>query len=73
MTGGTDHISHRLLKKGFTNNQVLFIFVLLSLIILLSTLGIIYLNKIISLIFLFVYIFLVIVSLIYFLKLEILE
>ena len=73
MTGGTDHISHRLLKKGFTNNQVLFIFVLLSLIILLITLGIIYLNKIISLIFLFVYIFLVIVSLIYFLKLEILE
>ena len=73
MTGGTDHISHRLLKKGFTNNQVLFIFVLLSLIILLSTLGIIYLNKIISLIFLFVYIFLVIVSLIYFLKLEILD
>ena len=73
MTGGTDHISHRLLKKGFTNNQVLFIFVLLSLIILISTLGIIYLNKIISLIFLFVYIFLVIVSLIYFLKLEILE
>ena len=73
MTGGTDHISHRLLKKGFTNNQVLFIFVLLSLIILIITLGIIYLNKIISLIFLFVYIFLVIVSLIYFLKLEILE
>ena len=73
MTGGTDHISHRLLKKGFTNNQVLFIFVLLSLIILIITLGIIYLNKIISLIFLFVYIVLVIASLIYFLDLEILD
>tara|TARA_B100001939_G_scaffold132877_1_gene115416 strand:- start:1138 stop:2169 length:1032 start_codon:yes stop_codon:yes gene_type:complete len=73
MTGGTDHISHRLLKKGFTNNQVLFIFVLLSLIILIITLGIIYLNKIISLIFLFIYIFLVIASLIYFLNLEILD
>lgn len=73
MTGGTDHISHRLLKKGFTNNQVLFIFVLLSLLILIITLGIIYLNKIISLIFLFVYIFLVIISLIYFLNLEILD
>lgn len=73
MTGGTDHISHRLLKKGFTNNQVLFIFVLLSLIILIITLGIIYLNKIISLIFLFIYIFLVITSLIYFLNLEILD
>jgi len=73
MTGGTDHMSHRLLKKGFTNNQVLFIFVLLSLIILIITLGIIYLNKIISLIFLFIYIFLVIASLIYFLNLEILD
>ena len=73
MTGGTDHMSHRLLKKGFTNNQVLFIFVLLSLIILIITLGIIYLNKIISLIFLFIYIFLVITSLIYFLNLEILD
>ena len=73
MTGGTDHISHRLLKKGFTNNQVLFIFVLLSLIILIITLGIIYLNKIISLIFLFIYIFLVIASLIYFLNLETLD
>ena len=57
MTGGTDHISHRLLKKGFTNNQVLFIFVLLSLIILIITLGIIYLNKIISLIFFYSFIF----------------
>tara|TARA_B100000900_G_scaffold121686_1_gene102685 strand:- start:2750 stop:3781 length:1032 start_codon:yes stop_codon:yes gene_type:complete len=73
MTGGTDHISHRLLKKGFTNNQVLFIFVLFSLLILIITLGIIYLNKIISLIFLFVYILLVVVSLIYFLNLEILD
>jgi len=73
MTGGTDHISHRLLKKGFTNNQVLFIFVLFSLLILMITLGIIYLNKIISLIFLFVYILLVVVSLIYFLNLEILD
>jgi len=73
MTGGTDHISHRLLKKGFTNNQVLFIFVLFSLLILIITLGIIYLNKIISLIFLFVYILLVVVSLVYFLNLEILD
>ena len=70
MTGGTDHISHRLLQKGYTYSQVLLIFVVFSLIILAITLGILYLNEFISLIFLFIYFISVIISLIYFLKME---
>ena len=34
MTGGTDHISHRLLKKGYSDKAVLLIFVIVSLLIL---------------------------------------
>lgn len=73
MTGGTDHISHRLLKKGFSNVQVLIIFVIMSLIVLFVTMGILFLNQTLSYIFLIVYGFLVFVTLIYFLKLETLD
>lgn len=72
MTGGTDHISHRLLKKGFTSSQVLLIFGFFSLIILITTMGILYLNEFVSLLLLIGYFISVLISLIYFLKLEIL-
>ena len=70
MTGGTDHISHRLLKKGFTSSQVLLIFGFFSLIILITTMGILYLNEFVSLLLLIGYFLSVLISLIYFLKLE---
>ena len=70
MTGGTDHISHRLLKKGYTDSQVLLIFVFFSLMILALTMGILYLNEIISSILLIIYFISVFFSLIYFLRLE---
>ena len=70
MTGGTDHISHRLLKKGYTSSQVLLIFGFFSLIILITTMGILYLNEFVSLLLLIGYFISVIISLIYFLKLE---
>ena len=70
MTGGTDHISHRLLKKGYTSSQVLLIFGVFSLIILITTMGILYLNEFVSLLLLIGYFISVIISLIYFLKLE---
>ena len=70
MTGGTDHISHRLLKKGYTSSQVLIIFGFFSLIILITTMGILYLNEFVSLFLLIGYFLSVLISLIYFLKLE---
>jgi len=70
MTGGTDHISHRLLNKGFSTNQVLIIFVLMSIVILIITMGIIFLNQTASFILLLVFFVLVIFSLIYFLNLD---
>ncbi len=70
MTGGTDHISHRLLQKGYSNVQVLIIFVFMSIVVLIMTLGILYLNQTLSFLFLILYTVLVIVALIYFLKLE---
>ena len=70
MTGGTDHISHRLLKKGYTSSQVLIIFGVFSLIILITTMGILYLNEFVSLLLLIGYFLSVLISLIYFLKLE---
>jgi len=70
MTGGTDHISHRLLKKGYTSSQVLLIFGFFSLVILITTMGILYLNEFVSLLLLIGYFISVIISLIYFLKLE---
>tara|TARA_B000000532_G_scaffold240144_1_gene230608 strand:- start:1005 stop:1226 length:222 start_codon:yes stop_codon:yes gene_type:complete len=73
MTGGTDHISHRLLKKGYSDKAVLLIFVIVSLLILGITLCILYLNETLSFIFLFIYIGSVLTSLVYFLKLPVLD
>ena len=73
MTGGTDHISHRLLKKGYSDIKVLTIFIIVSLVILGMTMGILYLNETLSLIFLLVYFSSVVTSLIYFLKLPALD
>tara|TARA_E500000081_G_scaffold46846_1_gene50299 strand:+ start:4159 stop:5193 length:1035 start_codon:yes stop_codon:yes gene_type:complete len=73
MTGGTDHISHRLLKKGYSNIQVLIIFIFMSIIVLVVTMGILYLNQTLSFLFLILYAFLVFAALFYFLRLEILN
>ena len=73
MTGGTDHISHRLLKKGYSDKTVLLIFVIVSFLILGITLCILYLNETLSFLFLLIYFVLVLTSLIYFLKLPILD
>ena len=73
MTGGTDHISHRLLKKGYSNIQVLIIFIFMSIIVLVVTMGILYLNQTWSFLFLILYAFLVFAALFYFLRLEILN
>ena len=73
MTGGTDHISHRLLKKGYSDKTVLLIFVIVSFLILGITLCILYLKETLSFLFLLIYFVLVLTSLIYFLKLPILE
>ena len=70
MTGGTDHISHRLLNKGFNTDQVLIIFVFMSILILIITMGIIFLNQTASFLLLILYFLLVILSLMYFLKLD---
>ena len=73
MTGGTDHISHRLLKKGYSNIQVLIIFAIMSMIVMLVTMGILYLNQTLSYLFLITYGVLVFSALIYFHNLEILD
>ena len=73
MTGGTDHISHRLLKKGYSDKTVLLIFVIVSFLILGITLCILYLSATLSFLFLLIYFVLVLTSLIYFLKLPILD
>ena len=73
MTGGTDHISHRLLRKGYSDVQVLVIFVIMSLIVMLVTMGILYLNQMLSYLFLIIYGVLVFSALVYFHNLEILD
>ena len=70
MTGGTDHISHRLLNKGFNTSQVLIIFIFMSFFVLIITMGIIFLNQIASSLLLIIFFVLVILSLVYFLKLD---
>ena len=70
MTGGTDHISHRLLNLGYSNRKVLLNFAVFSTFIFLITLTILFTNQIISTIAISIYIFVVCVALTYFQKLK---
>ena len=53
--GGTDHVSHRLLAKGFTEKQVLFLFFIYSAFNFLLILGYVFLNSLLSLFALIIY------------------
>ena len=53
--GGTDHVSHRLLAKGFTEKQVLFLFFIYSAFNFLLILGYVFLNSFLSLFALVIY------------------
>ncbi len=70
MTGGTDHISHRLLNKGYSTLGVLTIFISISLFIFSIALGIIFFNQLVSVILLFFYFATVLILLLFFLNLE---
>ena len=70
MTGGTDHISHRLLNLGFSNNKVLLSFAIFSVFIFLITLTILFTNQIISTVAFFIYFIVVFTALTYFQKLK---
>ncbi|MAE32816.1 MAG: hypothetical protein CL493_00630 [Actinobacteria bacterium] len=53
--GGTDHVSHRLLAKGLTEKQVLFLFFIYSAFNFLLILGYVFLNSLLSLFALVIY------------------
>lgn len=70
MTGGTDHISHRLINLGYSNSKVLLSFAIFSIFIFLITLTILFTNQIISIIAGFLYFIVVFITLIYVQKLK---
>ncbi len=70
--GGTDHISHRLLVKGFSEKQVLFLFFTYSSLNFLLILGYVFLNSTFSSFMLFIYFLQFIFLFNYFRKLDIL-
>ena len=71
--GGTDHISHRLLAKGFSEKKVLFLFSTYSALNFLLIIGYVFLNNTFSSIVLFVYFLQVIFLFNYFRKLDVLS
>ena len=71
--GGTDHISHRLLAKGFSEKKVLFLFFTYSALNFLLIIGYVFLNSTFSSIVLFAYFLQVIFLFNYFRKLDILS
>jgi len=71
--GGTDHISHRLLAKGFSEKQVLLLFFSYSVLNFLLILGYVFLNSFFSSIMLFIYFLQVIFLFNYFRKLDVLR
>jgi UDP-GlcNAc:undecaprenyl-phosphate GlcNAc-1-phosphate transferase len=71
--GGTDHISHRLLAKGFSEKKVLFLFFTYSALNFLLIIGYVFLNSTLSSIVLFVYFLKVIFLFNYFRKLDVLS
>ena len=54
-TGGTDHISHRLLKKGLSEKKVLLIFVIYSFISFILVLAILLIKPVVSILFIILY------------------
>ena len=71
--GGTDHISHRLLAKGFSEIQVLVLFFIFSLINFLLILGYVFLSSTLSSIVLITYLLQIIFLFNYFRKLDVLS
>ena len=71
--GGTDHISHRLLAKGFSEKQVLLLFFSYSVLNFLLILGYVFLNSFFSSSMLFIYFLQVIFLFNYFRKLDVLR
>ena len=71
--GGTDHISHRLLAKGFSEKQVLFLFFTYSVLNFLLILGYVFLDSTLSSIVLFFYFLQFILLFNYFRKLDVLS
>ena len=71
--GGTDHISHRLLAKGFSEKQVLFLFFIFSALNFVLILGYVFLDSTLSTIVLFIYLLQIIFLFDYFRKLDVLR
>ena len=71
--GGTDHISHRLLAKGFSEKKVLFLFFTYSALNFLLIIGYVFLNSTFSSIVLFAYFLQFIFLFNYFRKLDVLS
>jgi len=70
--GGTDHISHRLLAKGFSEKQVLFLFFIFSALNFVLILGYVFLDSTLSTMVLLVYLLQIIFLFNYFRKLNVL-
>ena len=71
--GGTDHISHRLLAKGFSEKQVLFLFFIFSAQNFVLILGYVFLDSTLSTMVLLVYLLQIIFLFNYFRKLDVLS
>ena len=71
--GGTDHISHRLMAKGFSEKQVLFLFFILSALNFVLILGYVFLDSTFSTMVLLVYLLQIIFLFNYFRKLDVLS
>ena len=71
--GGTDHISHRLLAKGFSEKQVLFLFFIFSALNFILILGYVFLDSTLSTMVLLVYLLQIIFLFNYFRKLDVLS
>ena len=71
--GGTDHISHRLLAKGFSEKQVLFLFFIFSALNFVLILGYVFLDSTLSTMVLIVYLLQIIFLFNYFRKLDVLS
>lgn len=71
--GGTDHISHRLLAKGFSEKQVLFLFFIFSALNFVLILGYVFLDSTLSTMVLLVYLLQIIFLFNYFRQLDVLS
>ena len=71
--GGTDHISHRLLAKGFSEKKVLFLFFIFSALNFVMILGYVFLDSTLSTMVLLVYLLQIIFLFNYFRKLDVLS